>query len=377
MEDQFKITFCIVARDRLHQLKETLQKNITDNADYSDLEFVLLDYNSTDGTGDWIARHMAVYLDCGRLRYYHTSGPLSWHPSHSRNVAFRLAHGDVICNINADHYTGTGFAKYVNEAFQNDNRIVLTTIDMYKTDKGHRPAKDVLGKVCVRREDFLAVRGFDERMDRYGFEDYDLINRLEMIHLKRVIIKEKKYLRFVRHDDNERFSVDADRVSAVYLNYRTPASTDMILLYTNQQYQAGQLIDNEATDAEDPKYAYQARDHLFSFSLAENKWRSGTWALKDKNLLLCDSDNQLVSVFAPEDENGSEDLTDLKNENSYQKVKDPGLIRTALLFEHYMTTRIIMEENLASGIPTVNPDGFGQADVFSGFQLNNSKISLV
>jgi len=45
----FKISFCIVCMNRLHQLSQTLLQNIRDNEDYSELEFIVLDYNSNDG----------------------------------------------------------------------------------------------------------------------------------------------------------------------------------------------------------------------------------------------------------------------------------------------------------------------------------------
>ena len=49
-----KISFCTVCMNRLHHLKMTLQKNISDNRDYSNLEFIILDYNSSDGLGEYI-----------------------------------------------------------------------------------------------------------------------------------------------------------------------------------------------------------------------------------------------------------------------------------------------------------------------------------
>lgn len=49
-----KISFCTTCMGRLHHLKETVRKNLTDNADWADLEYVIVDYNSEDGTGDWV-----------------------------------------------------------------------------------------------------------------------------------------------------------------------------------------------------------------------------------------------------------------------------------------------------------------------------------
>ncbi|KKL80749.1 hypothetical protein LCGC14_2001600, partial [marine sediment metagenome] len=50
----YKISFCTTCMGRLYNLKETLPKNIEANGEYPNVEFVILDYNSSDGLGDWV-----------------------------------------------------------------------------------------------------------------------------------------------------------------------------------------------------------------------------------------------------------------------------------------------------------------------------------
>src|SRR6187402_755906 len=113
----YKISFCIVCMNRLHQLKETLKANIIDNEDYEQLEFILLDYNSKDGLEVWVKENFYDFIATGRLIYYRTDLPQNWDPSHSKNVAFKLASGEIICNLWADYFAGAGFASYINEQF--------------------------------------------------------------------------------------------------------------------------------------------------------------------------------------------------------------------------------------------------------------------
>ena len=87
--------------NRLHHLKETLLKNIEDNISYGKLEFILLDYNSSDGLEEWVKSKLAKYIDNGILKYHRTSEPKSFHRSHSRNVALKLGSGDILCNLDA------------------------------------------------------------------------------------------------------------------------------------------------------------------------------------------------------------------------------------------------------------------------------------
>ena len=63
----YKMSFCIVCMNRVHQLKETLLKNINDNGDYDNLEFTILNYNSLDGMDEWLKENMQIYLSSGKI----------------------------------------------------------------------------------------------------------------------------------------------------------------------------------------------------------------------------------------------------------------------------------------------------------------------
>ena len=201
---EFKISFCIVSMNRLHHLKKTLMSNIQDNEDYKNLEFVVLNYNSKDKMDEWIKENVSKYIESGKLTYYHTFDPTEFNHSHAKNMAFKLAKGDILCSINADHFSGKNFANYVNRQFNLHKEIVLTTIDYDKKKKNYFPPQDILGKVCVKKRDFINVNGFDESMTNYGFEDYDFINRLELNKVKRKLITNLAYMNFISHSHNEK-----------------------------------------------------------------------------------------------------------------------------------------------------------------------------
>lgn len=101
-----QISFCITCMNRLKHLQETLEKNILDNFLVDEVEFVVLDYNSQDGLEEWIAQSMMKYIEMGILVYYRTTEPAYYRRSHSRNMVFRLAEGEVVCNLDADNYLG-------------------------------------------------------------------------------------------------------------------------------------------------------------------------------------------------------------------------------------------------------------------------------
>ena len=48
-----KVSLCTTVMDRLHDLERTLPKNMEDNSDYPNMEYVVLDYNSQDSLEQW------------------------------------------------------------------------------------------------------------------------------------------------------------------------------------------------------------------------------------------------------------------------------------------------------------------------------------
>lgn len=153
---------------RLSDLAKTLPQNLSDNAGYPELEFVILDYNSTDGLGAWIGSEMRHEINSGRLVYVRTDEPTVYSMTHSRNMAFRVATGEVVCNVDADNFTSVGFAARINELAQcRTNGVVF--------GKGPRKLR---GRLGFWKTDFVNVLGgYDEDIEDYGFDDWDILLR--------------------------------------------------------------------------------------------------------------------------------------------------------------------------------------------------------
>src|SRR5882757_4285785 len=112
-----KISVCTVSMNRLHHIRETLPVNIIENIRYPNIEFVLLDYNSSDGLEDWVRLNMMTYIDSGILKYYRTAEPAYFQLSHSRNMVTCLSSGDILCMIDGDNYAGVDYAHWINSIF--------------------------------------------------------------------------------------------------------------------------------------------------------------------------------------------------------------------------------------------------------------------
>ena len=198
-----KISFCTTCMGRLHHLKETLPRNIEDNKDYPDLEFVLLDYSSPDGMYDWVQNNFKPLLDSGRIRYYRVEGCTDFHMTHAKNIAHRLACGDIVCNVDADNFTGKGFAEFLETSFRKNHRRVV--------HGDWRLCKGSNGRLALLREYFLFIGGYNEKIKGWGYDDTDLIDRLRFFGLEDLVISNMDFLKTIQHDRDEAWTITQKR----------------------------------------------------------------------------------------------------------------------------------------------------------------------
>tara|TARA_Y100000034_G_scaffold130111_2_gene187791 strand:+ start:3530 stop:4357 length:828 start_codon:yes stop_codon:yes gene_type:complete len=165
----YKISICTTCMDRLKDLQLTLTQNMKDNSDYSNIEFVVLDYNSKrDDIESWIKSELMDLVESGKLVYGRTEEPEFYSMTKSRNLAFNLASGDIVNNVDADAYTKPGFATFVNKlANQQPKKAIFA--------KGKQLLRGRAG--FWRREFIEDLGGYDEDIEDYGFDDWDIVNR--------------------------------------------------------------------------------------------------------------------------------------------------------------------------------------------------------
>ncbi len=176
VKKEHKITFITTCMGRLYNLKDTLPVNIKDNADYKNLEFLVLDYNSDDNLGDWMKENMSEEMASGRVSYYRTKEPTEFSMAHSRNIAFKLATGDIVNNLDADNFTINQhgnpikecWAAYLNRMANEQNERVIFA----KGKTGMR------GRIGFFKQEFIdLLGGYDENLLGYGHDDHDLVYR--------------------------------------------------------------------------------------------------------------------------------------------------------------------------------------------------------
>jgi hypothetical protein len=200
-----KLALCTTCKGRLTHLKETLPANLADNAGMAPERsvFVLLDYNSKDGLGDWVKSEMADHLKSGRLVYYRYTSPGPFKMAHAKNLAHRLGileGATHIVNVDADNFIGAGFAAYVLDHFQAHGSETFLWSRMVKGEM----ARGISGRIAVTREQFILVGGYNEKYKTWSPDDTDFKLRLRRLGHGPVEV-DPRFLDALNHNDRVRF----------------------------------------------------------------------------------------------------------------------------------------------------------------------------
>jgi glycosyltransferase involved in cell wall biosynthesis len=339
--------------NRAQHIKQTLERNILDNLDHGDTEVILIDYNSRDDLASYVRDQFTGYIGSNRLTYYQTRTPEYFNRSHSRNIAFRLATGDIICNVDADNFTGPGFAAHLSALFSS------TTDQFFYANERW----DVIGRIAVRRENFYKVGGFDERMVFYGFEDTDFMHRLVKSGLKPGIIGERKFLSAVQHSNKERMANEyvVNNYLKILINYIDCASTRVLVLFKDQSFFIGTLISRLNLKLDKPDLV--DRPPQYDFTVAENRWIEGQWEVRGAAWHFAYEPDWRLELLPGR---GATFRCQVTNA-IYHEVTSASMIEDALFFYSQLTNRMVFENNQRSSQYEVNGGSFGRDTVYKNF----------
>lgn len=357
--------------NRLHHIKETLQRNIEDNLDYPNAEFVLLDYNSSDGLQEWVKENLNEFVLAGKLIYARTESPSYFRRSHSRNLAFKIATGDLVCNVDADNFIGSGFATFLANIFRKTRNVFVAADN---TGKYYR-INDAVGRFCGWREDFFDINGYDEKIDGYGFEDVDLCERLHQLGRKKVVIKDVSYLKTVEHDHAERVKNEwaYKSLHGAFIHYANEWSSEVLLLFSNGRYHRRDFVNFISMYSANLSASWLTHQEIIS--IEERRpvvvEEDGKWEQKGEKLHLNEDSRQSETpcffdkktIVIP----GGKYAT-------FYKIENSDLLVDILLLYSMNKNKKQFEENKAIS-SRVNTSGFGQDIIVKNF-INDSPINV-
>lgn len=172
-----RIAFCTTCKGRLFHLEQTLLPNLTGNPR---AEFVVMNYDSPDGLDDWMRDKFSVHIASGEVRYGRLlpgSEP-RFRMSHAKNTAHLLATADFVINCDADCHLRPGLADWIYDNVKEHHyKVVADAIKLWGFVGTYR---DVFSKV---------LKGYDETMENWGYDDDDMFRRARSIGCEKVGVK--------------------------------------------------------------------------------------------------------------------------------------------------------------------------------------------
>ena len=328
------LCFITVVMNRLHHLEQTLPVNLANNS-LRTTSFLVLDYNSDDGLQEYIFSNFRNEISSGKLRYRRYAGAKYFSHSHSRNLAVKLTDATYICNVDADNFTGPHFDEFLMLQFAQQPHAVISALSNPLNIYG------AFGRMATRRTDFLEVGGYDETFDGYGFEDYDLVSRLEQSGLEKMLIDNPDFLKTVSHDNEDRIAKEwtNDQLQVLYRQQVSDSVQVLLYLFKDKTMHYGVVNEDFAAGVH------------YRYSLAGDKWQKGTWNEADGYVLL---------GFEGFDAKFEKHGLYLTGNNHNMKIEsDAEKLQEAVLFHTNMANCCKYLMNKRNNRIRVNENGFG------------------
>ncbi|MEJ5054147.1 glycosyltransferase family 2 protein [Sphingobacterium sp. MYb382] len=193
------LSFCITCKNRLHQIKKTLKKNLRDNFPMKHrIDFVLVDFSSNDGLQEWIIKNFEDEIRDGYLKYYWTAELKEWHASIAKNTAHILAKGDILVNLDCDNFTGKDGGLFVLEKMLKLG-IHNTVLHQFSNDY----SDGTFGRISMSKKNFVYIGGYNEDFYPMGYQDVDLITRLMVNGLSYMNFENKRFNKAIPNTKEE------------------------------------------------------------------------------------------------------------------------------------------------------------------------------
>jgi hypothetical protein len=332
--------------NRLHFLQRTLPSNLKKCRNFGNAEVILLDYNSCDRLADWVKNEMAFYIENKTLVYLQMVAPKPTYFSHphSRNIAFRLATGNILCNVNADYFVNDGFFNFIQENMKEPERVAYIA-------NFENTSKDNYGRLCVRKSDFLTIGGFDENFAGYGYEDTDLCMRLRMSGVQLKYLPQSSYADFLGHQDSRRIEnmKDSKEISTIFLSGIENGQRTILFIFENGECQAGDVVKSS---------------HSIP-NLTKAAWDKGHWHQTNPGRLDINfaSGKTTCLILTKENPNAAVNHQGTR----FNRIDDPSLREKLILKKSQIQNYRLLKDRLRSGNFVCNHSGFGAGQILKNF----------
>ena len=175
------ISLCLHSYNRGHHLKQTLAWNLKSLENFPNSELILFDSGSTDGTREWVAKCFPRELSTGVLKYYIGTRIVPFNVMCSKNRSHFQASKEILFNLDADNFVTTEEISWVVNKINNSKNS--NALHLWSGEFGDGSC----GKVVVAKSKFNELNGYNERLNGFGFEEFDLLWRIQKKYLANVV----------------------------------------------------------------------------------------------------------------------------------------------------------------------------------------------
>ncbi|MBY6212236.1 glycosyltransferase [Microbulbifer agarilyticus] len=274
-------------------------------------EILIVDWDSETPVSESIEKNG---LSDPRVRVVRVNGQPRWVLSYAFNLGFRLARYSKILKVDADIVLSEDF--FVKNTL---SEKAFVTGDWRIAEAGQ---EYINGFFYAWKSDLLAIKGFNEYITTYGWDDDDIYGRLEAIELIRDRV-DPKTIHHLPHGDEQRLNVDLGAPKSALTEIKSDTSfsifTNKILCEVtpawnkDRKYLPFAILERsdsymELEQADEPP-------HFVSSSVADSckylalkllaSWKLGPDVYKLDNV----------------------QLTSLLESNSFEEIRDNGLLK--------------------------------------------------
>lgn len=178
-----KVSVVIPVRNRMENLKNLIKSLLRQTLSKKDFEIIVVDYGGDDKTESMLEKFRDK-----RIRYIYVPEKGVWNLPRARNVGIRNSFGELVFCIDGDMKLDPDVLEKVYLDFEKREKDGKQRV-LYQI-----PRREILknGEIklysagpfpgdfqATHRDNWFKVRGFDERMTGYGYEDGDLVIRMK------------------------------------------------------------------------------------------------------------------------------------------------------------------------------------------------------
>jgi hypothetical protein len=166
LTNAINISFCTTCCNRFTQFAKTFDRNASTLQSHIDVEWVILDFNSSDGLDSFMAEQLPRLSS--RIVYAREASGRSWHASVAKNIAHRLGRGNVLFNLDSDNHIGDA-VEVVRHYFSQGCRVLHQWSGAFPDG--------TYGRIAMARDAFHNLGGYDESFYPMGYQDCDILAR--------------------------------------------------------------------------------------------------------------------------------------------------------------------------------------------------------